>query len=76
MAGNAQRRPDRGLNRDRIRRPGRWRDHTAGRHRGQVAAGGWRVTDLGQRFLNDLQALFLPVAQTPELRAGATSGAR
>jgi oxygen-independent coproporphyrinogen-3 oxidase len=27
-------------------------------------AGRWRVTDLGQRFLNDLQALFLPEGQT------------
>jgi putative oxygen-independent coproporphyrinogen III oxidase len=26
----------------------------------QTAAGKWRVTELGQRFLNDLQALFLP----------------
>lgn len=26
----------------------------------QAAGGGWRVTELGQRFLNDLQALFLP----------------
>jgi oxygen-independent coproporphyrinogen-3 oxidase len=25
-----------------------------------VGSGGWRVTHLGQRFLNDLQALFLP----------------
>jgi oxygen-independent coproporphyrinogen-3 oxidase len=24
------------------------------------ASGRWRVTELGQRFLNDLQALFLP----------------
>ena len=28
----------------------------------QAGAGRWRVTELGQRFLNDLQALFLPRA--------------
>jgi oxygen-independent coproporphyrinogen-3 oxidase len=26
----------------------------------QAGAGRWRVTELGQRFLNDLQAVFLP----------------
>ena len=26
----------------------------------EATAGGWRPTALGQRFLNDLQALFLP----------------
>jgi putative oxygen-independent coproporphyrinogen III oxidase len=35
-------------------------------------AGRWRVTDLGQRFLNDLQALFLPAGQGIERRSGAT----
>jgi putative oxygen-independent coproporphyrinogen III oxidase len=42
----------------------------------RVEAGGWRVTDLGQRFLNDLQALFLPAGQTLEGRSGVTSGTR
>ena len=35
--------------------------------------GRWRVTDLGQRFLNDLQALFLPVGQLSRRASGATS---
>jgi putative oxygen-independent coproporphyrinogen III oxidase len=30
----------------------------------QAGAGHWRVTELGQRFLNDLQALFLPEEAT------------
>ena len=30
----------------------------------RVQADRWRVTELGQRFLNDLQALFLPAGQT------------
>jgi putative oxygen-independent coproporphyrinogen III oxidase len=34
-----------------------------------VGAGRWRVTDLGQRFLNDLQALFLPGQAAAERRA-------
>ncbi len=29
---------------------------------GRIGASGWRPTDLGMRFLNDLQALFLPAA--------------
>jgi putative oxygen-independent coproporphyrinogen III oxidase len=38
-------------------------------------AGRWRVTELGQRFLNDLQALFLPARQAPAGRSGVTSTA-
>ena len=38
-------------------------------------AGRWRVTELGQRFLNDLQALFLPVGQTLDGQSGVTSAA-
>lgn len=34
----------------------------------RAGAAHWRVTDLGQRFLNDLQALFLPVGQGLEGR--------
>lgn len=34
----------------------------------RAGAAQWRVTDLGQRFLNDLQALFLPVGQGLEGR--------
>ncbi|HKU14566.1 MAG TPA: radical SAM family heme chaperone HemW [Steroidobacteraceae bacterium] len=38
------------------------------------AAGKWRVTELGQRFLNDLQALFLP--EPPQRRrSGVTTAA-
>ncbi len=40
-----------------------------------VEAGRWRVTELGQRFLNDLQALFLPAGQTLDGRSGVTSAA-
>ena len=36
--------------------------------------GRWRVTELGQRFLNDLQALFLP-ERTDEGQSGATTAA-
>jgi len=36
--------------------------------------GRWRVTELGQRFLNDLQALFLP-ERTDEGHSGATTAA-
>jgi putative oxygen-independent coproporphyrinogen III oxidase len=39
----------------------------------RVAAGRWRVTELGQRFLNDLQALFLPAEQALVGRSDATS---
>ena len=41
----------------------------------KVEAGRWRVTELGQRFLNDLQALFLPAGQTLDGRSGVTSAA-
>jgi len=41
----------------------------------RVDGGRWRVTELGQRFLNDLQALFLPVGQTLDGQSGATSAA-
>jgi putative oxygen-independent coproporphyrinogen III oxidase len=41
----------------------------------RVEAGRWRVTELGQRFLNDLQALFLPAGQTLEAQSGATGAA-
>jgi oxygen-independent coproporphyrinogen-3 oxidase len=41
----------------------------------RVEAGRWRVTELGQRFLNDLQALFLPAGQAPAGRSGPTSPA-
>lgn len=34
----------------------------------RTGTGGWRVTDLGQRFLNDLQAAFLPGEQGVEGR--------
>ena len=36
--------------------------------------GRWRVTELGQRFLNDLQALFLP-ERTDEGQSGTTTAA-
>jgi coproporphyrinogen III oxidase-like Fe-S oxidoreductase len=40
----------------------------------QTEAGKWRVTELGQRFLNDLQAVFLPekvsAGQPPKTIAG------
>jgi oxygen-independent coproporphyrinogen-3 oxidase len=40
----------------------------------QTGAGKWRVTELGQRFLNDLQAIFLPesvsVGQSAKTPAG------
>jgi len=38
------------------------------------AAGQWRVTELGQRFLNDLQALFLP-ERADGRQSGATPAA-
>ena len=38
------------------------------------AAGQWRVTELGQRFLNDLQALFLP-ERADRRQSGATPAA-
>jgi len=38
-------------------------------------AGRRRVTELGQRFLNDLQALFLPVGPALDGQSGATSAA-
>jgi oxygen-independent coproporphyrinogen-3 oxidase len=38
----------------------------------QAAAGRRQVTDLGQRFLNDLQALFLPAGQGVAERTGGT----
>jgi oxygen-independent coproporphyrinogen-3 oxidase len=34
----------------------------------RAGTSGWRVTDLGQRFLNDLQAAFLPAGQAVEER--------
>jgi oxygen-independent coproporphyrinogen-3 oxidase len=37
----------------------------------QAGAAGWRVTELGQRFLNDLQALFLP-ERADDRQSGAT----
>jgi oxygen-independent coproporphyrinogen-3 oxidase len=40
----------------------------------QTGAGKWRVTELGQRFLNDLQAVFLP-AGTNARQSGATTAA-
>jgi oxygen-independent coproporphyrinogen-3 oxidase len=42
----------------------------------RVEAERWRVTDLGQRFLNDLQSLFLPAGPTLEGRSGATRAAQ
>jgi oxygen-independent coproporphyrinogen-3 oxidase len=36
----------------------------------RAGAGHWRATELGQRFLNDLQALFLPEAATPAVAVG------
>jgi oxygen-independent coproporphyrinogen-3 oxidase len=41
----------------------------------RAGVGRWRVTDLGQRFLNDLQALFLPSGQAVTGRSGVTSAA-
>jgi len=41
----------------------------------RVEPGGWRVTELGQRFLNDLQALFLPADQALGGQSGVTSAA-
>ncbi|HEY7639483.1 MAG TPA: radical SAM family heme chaperone HemW [Steroidobacteraceae bacterium] len=40
----------------------------------QAGAGRWQVTELGQRFLNDLQALFLPAGQ-PEPKASSATAA-
>jgi putative oxygen-independent coproporphyrinogen III oxidase len=39
-----------------------------------AGSGRWRVTELGQRFLNDLQALFLP-EQADEGQSGKTTAA-
>jgi putative oxygen-independent coproporphyrinogen III oxidase len=40
----------------------------------KAGVAGWRVTELGQRFLNDLQALFLP-ERTDQRQSGATPAA-
>jgi putative oxygen-independent coproporphyrinogen III oxidase len=40
----------------------------------EAGVGRWRVTELGQRFLNDLQALFLPERADPR-QSGATPAA-
>src|SRR5688572_19500805 len=40
----------------------------------EAGVGSWRVTELGQRFLNDLQALFLPERADPR-QSGATPAA-
>ena len=40
----------------------------------QAGSTGWRVTELGQRFLNDLQALFLP-ERADEGQSDRTTGA-
>lgn len=39
----------------------------------RAGEGRWRVTELGQRFLNDLQALFLSTGQTVSGQSGATT---
>ena len=38
----------------------------------RAGAARWRVTELGQRFLNDLQALFLPAGQVSRTASGGT----
>jgi putative oxygen-independent coproporphyrinogen III oxidase len=38
----------------------------------RAGAARWRVTELGQRFLNDLQALFLPAGQVSRRASGGT----
>ena len=38
----------------------------------RAGTGRWRVTELGQRFLNDLQSLFLPEERAGERQSGAT----
>jgi oxygen-independent coproporphyrinogen-3 oxidase len=40
----------------------------------QTGAGKWRVTELGQRFLNDLQAMFLPETASAGQPAKTTAG--
>jgi putative oxygen-independent coproporphyrinogen III oxidase len=41
----------------------------------RAGEGRWRVTELGQRFLNDLQALFLSGGQSVSGQSGATTAA-
>jgi len=40
----------------------------------RAGVGRWRVTELGQRFLNDLQALFLPERADARLSGATTTG--
>jgi oxygen-independent coproporphyrinogen-3 oxidase len=41
----------------------------------KAGEGRWRVTEIGQRFLNDLQALFLSAGQAVPGQSGVTTAA-